>query len=70
VSTGRVPITNVGLLLSSCGTGISSDAGMRIDADLNNSNPNMVMISLGLEQPQQILDEAFTLAQSIIKSMV
>lgn len=66
VSKNQVPITNVGLFLSTKGTNKSSDATMRVEADFETSNSNLVVLSLGLENPREILDEAFNLAEKLL----
>lgn len=66
VSKDRVPITNVGLFLSTKGTNMSSDAAMRVEAHLETSNSNLVLLSLGLKNPKEILDEAFVLAEKLL----
>lgn len=51
-------LTYVGLLLSNEKT---SD---RVETHLNNDNPNLVFISLGIEDPEKLIIEAFSLAES------
>lgn len=50
-------VTYVGLLLSDTRT---SD---RVETHLNNDNPNLVFLSLGIENPETLIVEAFDLAQ-------
>ncbi|WP_333624222.1 Hachiman antiphage defense system protein HamA [Sphingobacterium siyangense] len=66
VSKGQIPIVNVGLLLSTKGTTKSSDSSLAVEANLTTTNPNLVIISLGTENPKAILDDAFDLAKNIL----
>lgn len=50
-------ITYVGLLLSDKRT------SARVEKHLNNDNPNLVFVSLGIENPETLIVEAFDLAQ-------
>jgi HamA len=50
-------ITYVGLLLSDKRT------SARVEKHLNNDNPNLVFVSLGIENPETLVVEAFDLAQ-------
>jgi hypothetical protein len=70
VSKGHIPITNVGLLLSTQGTTKSTDAAMRIEADLETSNPNLIILSLGTDNPKEMLEKAFLLAQTLLNDQV
>lgn len=70
VSKGRIPITNVGFLLSTKGKNKSEDAGERVDADFETTNPNLVMISLGIENPKEILERAFERAEELLIELI
>lgn len=50
-------VTYVGLLLSDTRT------SFRVETHLNNDNPNLVFLSLGIENPETLIVEAFDLAQ-------
>lgn len=70
VSKGQIPIVNVGLLLSTKGITKSTDAAMRIEANLETKNSNLVMLSLGTDNPKEILEKAFKLAQIHLISQI
>jgi len=70
VSKGRVPITNVGLLLSTKGSSKSNDAAERVEADLETTNPNLVVLSLGVDNPKEILELAFEKAEALLIQMI
>ncbi len=50
-------VTYVGLLLSDTRT------SAKVERHLNNDNPNLVFISLGIENPENLIEESFDLAQ-------
>jgi hypothetical protein len=49
-----------GLLLS------NTDASKRVEANLNNDNPNLVFISIGIRNPENFIDLVFEKANEII----
>jgi len=66
VSKGQIPIVNVGLLLGVKGANKSSDTSLAVEANLTTKNSNLVIISLGTDNPKQILDDAFDLAKKVL----
>lgn len=70
IEDGSVPVTNVGFLIS---TKSDVTAGLvttkQIEKHLKTSNPRLVMISLGIDNPAQVVDEAFKRADDIIKML-
>ena len=65
---GQIPLTNVGFLISSKSSTPSQDTKKSIDNHLSTANPRLVMISLGVDNPQQIVNEAYIRATAILKS--
>ena len=59
---GKVPVVNVGLLLSTKSHLLSNDTILQVENNLKTSNPNLVIISLGIDDPADLIDEAFQLA--------
>jgi hypothetical protein len=57
VVLGNEDVTYVGLLLSDTRT------SAKVEKNLNNDNPNLVIISLGIENPETLIVEAFDLAE-------
>jgi len=64
IAKGRVPVTNVGFLLSTMGKNKSSDAALRIESDFDTTNESLVVLSLGVDNPQEIITKAFDLAKT------
>jgi hypothetical protein len=54
---GNDDVSYVGLLFSDTRT------STRVETNLNNDNPNLVFISLGIENPETLIVEAFDLAE-------
>lgn len=70
LSTGKIPVTNVGFLLSSKGNTKSKDAALQVEANLSTSNPNLIIISLGTDNPKEIITEAFKLANEYLLAQI
>ncbi|WP_313187162.1 Hachiman antiphage defense system protein HamA [Sphingobacterium siyangense] len=70
VSKGRIPIINVGLLLSTIGNSRTTDAGICVEENLDSTNPNLVVLSLGVDKPLEIITEAFKLARAKLISQI
>lgn len=65
---GVVPLTNVGFLFSSMSATPSKDVKQVVENNLTTSNPRLVVISVGVDNPQEIVDEAFAKADAILKA--
>ena len=63
-----VPVTNIGFLISSKSTTPSKDTFSTVERHLSTTNPRLVVLSLGIDNPQQIVDEAYVRADAILKS--
>lgn len=63
MKNGKIPIINVGLLLSTKSSLLSEDTVKQVENQLSTTNPNLVMLSLGIDDPQDIVDKAFELAR-------
>lgn len=70
VSKGRIPIINVGLLLSTLGNSKTTDSGICVEENLDSTNPNLVVLSLGVDNPSEIITEAFKLARAKLISQI
>lgn len=68
VINGVVPLTNVGFLISTKSSTPSQDTKTTVEKHLSTTNPRLVMISLGVDNPQQIVDEAYSRAMKILKT--
>lgn len=68
VTDGVIPITNVGFLISTKSPTPSSDTNSIVENHLSANNQRLVMLSLGVDDPQQIVDEAYSRADAILKS--
>jgi hypothetical protein len=63
-------IISSGLLLSTkSDTHKGKDTRSQVEKHLSSSNPNLVFLSLGIENPEQIIDEAFHNANEILKGI-
>ena len=70
IEDGSVPVTNVGFLISTKSDVTAGlDTTKQIEKHLKTSNPRLVMISLGIDNPVQVVDEAFKRADDIIKKL-
>lgn len=70
VSKGRIPIINVGLLLSTLGNSKTTDSGICVEENLDSTNPNLVVLSLGVDKPLEIITEAFKIARAKLISQI
>lgn len=70
ISKGRIPIINVGFILSSKGMSRSYDTAKCVDYHLDSTNPNLVVLSLGVDNPLEIITEAFDLAKTKLISQI
>jgi hypothetical protein len=59
----NIDVHNVGFLLSTKSTTPSQNTSTQVDRHLNTKNPNLVFISLGLDNPIEIVNESFRLAK-------
>ena len=62
LKNNRVNVHNVGFLLSSKSTTQSKDTHTQVEKYLTTKNPNLIFISLGLNNPIEIVNESFKLA--------
>ncbi len=70
IEEGAVPLTSVGFLISTkSDIKAGQDSTKQVEKYLNTTNPRLVMMSLGIENPVQIVDEAFKRAEDIIKTL-
>ena len=68
IEDGTVPVTNVGFLISTkSDIREGQDTTKQVEKHLKTSNPRLVMISLGIDNPVQVVDEAFKRAEIILK---
>jgi len=65
----RIDVNNVGFLLSTKSTTPSNDTSTQVERHLNTTNPNLVFISLGLDDPIEIVEESFKLANERLLSI-
>ncbi|HEY5591327.1 MAG TPA: Hachiman antiphage defense system protein HamA [Paludibacter sp.] len=56
-------VNNVGFLLSTKSTIPSKDTYTQVENHLNTTNPNLVFVSLGIDNPSEIVEESFKLAR-------
>jgi hypothetical protein len=70
LSTGKVDVVNAGLIISTKSPNRGQDTGQQVDYYLNTSNPNLVILSLGIDDPNEIVDKSFDMAYVGIKAMV
>ncbi|MGU3397959.1 Hachiman antiphage defense system protein HamA [Priestia sp. D51] len=61
VKHGRVPVVNVGFLLSNHNT------RSNVEKNLYSENPNFIFISLGIDQPEELISKSFSLANDKLK---
>ena len=62
LNNGAITVHNVGFLMSTKSTTPSKDTASQVEKHLNTSNPNLVFLSLGLDNPLEIVEESFKLA--------
>lgn len=65
----RIDVHNVGFLLSTKSTTPSIDTSTQVERHLSTINPNLVFISLGLDNPMEIVEESFKLANERLLSI-
>ncbi|PGZ76777.1 hypothetical protein COE55_18860 [Priestia megaterium] len=61
VQHGNVPVVNVGFLLSNHNT------RSNVEKHLSSENPNFIFISLGIDQPEELISKSFSLANDKLK---
>lgn len=70
VESGVVPVTNVGFLISTKSDARpGEDTTKQVEKYLNATNHRLVMISLGVDNPVQIVEDAFYKADSMLKTI-
>lgn len=70
VYDNKVPIVNVGFLMSTkSGKPPSKDTCYQVDKYALSKNPRLVFLALGIDEPMQIVQEAFAKADSMLKSV-
>lgn len=62
-----VPVTNVGFLISTKSATPSKDTFLTVENHTSSTNSRLVMVSLGVDDPEQIVTEAFNRAEQILK---
>lgn len=62
-----VPVTNVGFLISTKSSTPSKDTFQTVENHTSSTNDRLVMISLGVDDPCQIVTEAFSRAELMLK---
>lgn len=68
IYNGEVPVTNIGFLISKSSKRAGGDTSSIVESNLDTSNPRLVMISLGIENPEDIVSKAFQKAEEILKT--
>lgn len=58
---GKIPIISVGFLLSNHNTAVN------VNRHLDSSNPNFVFVSLGIDNPEELISKSFDLAEEKLK---
>ncbi|MBG9812320.1 hypothetical protein ABD68_12160 [Bacillus endophyticus] len=61
VKHGKVPVINVGFLLSNHNT------KSNVEKNLHSKNPNFIFVSLGIDQPEELISKSFSLANDKFK---
>lgn len=64
LNSGKIDVHNVGFLLSTKSSIPSKDTFNQVEKHLITTNQNLVFISLGLENPLEIVQESFELART------
>jgi hypothetical protein len=62
-------VHNVGFLLSTKSATPSNDTATQVERHLSTKNPNLVFISLGIDNPLEIIEESFKLANERLLSI-
>jgi len=68
IYNGEVPVTNVGFLISKSSKRAGCGTSAIVEDNLNTSNSRLVMISLGVENPVEIVAKAFQKAEELLKN--
>ena len=66
IYNGEVLVTNAGFLISKCSKRSGCGTSAVVEKNLDTSNPRLVMISLGVEDPEEIVKKAFQKAEEIL----
>lgn len=66
IYNGEVPVTNVGFLISKSSKRVDHGTSAIVESNLDTSNPRLVMISLGVENPEDIVTRAFQKAEELL----
>ena len=66
IYNGEVPVTNVGFLISKSSKRAGCGTSAIVEGNLDTSNPRLVMISLGVDNPEDIVTKAFRKAEEIL----
>lgn len=64
VQKETVPVVNVGFLLS------NKNTATNVETHLHSENPNFIFLSLGLDQPQEFIQECYRFANEKIKRSI
>lgn len=67
IYNGEVPVTNVGFLISKGSKRAGYGTSAIVEENLDTDNPRLVMISLGVANPIDIVEQAFQKANAILK---
>ncbi|WDF78974.1 SAVED domain-containing protein [Mucilaginibacter sp. KACC 22773] len=70
LTTGKVNVVNVGLIISTKSANRGQDAGQQLDHYLKTNNPQLVALSLGIDDPDEIVDKTFDEAYKFLKASV
>lgn len=65
---GDVLVTNAGFLISKYSNRANSGTSAVVENNLDTSNPRLVMISLGIKDPNEFVIKAFQKAEEILKA--
>lgn len=68
IYNGEVPVTNVGFLISKSSARKGCGTSAIVEDNLDTSNPRLVMISLGVDDPVDIVTQAFQKAEALLKT--
>ena len=66
----KIDVRNVGFLLSTKSTTPFLDTSTQVEKHLDTKNPNLVFISLGLDNPIEIVNESFRLAKEHLLKII
>lgn len=67
---GKIPVVNVGLLMSTKSHTRGKDASLQVEHYLESKNPYLIVLSLGLDNPNEIITKAFDIAnQELLKAL-